>query len=468
MSQLPLPFDENQKIQLQGSYLDILSTLLSSDLNFQGNNDINTSHRIHSFPAKFPPQLPRKFINELTIEGDKVLDPMMGSGTTMLEAYLLGRQGVGFDIDPLALLISRVKVRHHDTLLLNSTRDRIIEEARRFIQLSPSALSDSKKKKFDRDTQKFLDYWFEPNTQLELFALFTEINKIKKNEVREFFLLVFSSIIITKTGGVSLAFDLAHTRPHRAKVVKSKNGNTILGGDLNPEDSRVKLLTKIQRSPLVEFEKRSLKIIKWVIDSPNSNSQPIISWGNAQSLPLSRNSIDLIITSPPYASNAIDYMRAHKFSLTWFGHSIKVLSQKRSTYIGGEGSVDLPFVELPDLVQDIIERISRSNTTKGRAIKRYYFEISLVLLEMYRVLKPGKAAIVVVGNSILAGHDTKIQPCMAEIGEMIGFEIPNIGIRQLDRNKRMLPISLNKDMTSQIQKRMHEEYVIGFYKPLES
>ena len=84
---------------------------------------------------------------------------------------------------------------------------------------------------------------------------------------------------------------------------------------------------------------------------------------------------------------------------------------------------------------------------------------------MYRVLKPGKVAIVVVGNSTMKGKDTETHKCLQEIGSSIGFIVPYIGIRQLDRNKRMLPASKKKDLNSQIQKRMHEEYVIGFYKP---
>ena len=61
--------------------------------------------------------------------------------------------------------------------------------------------------------------------------------------------------------------------------------------------------------------------------------------------------------------------------------------------------------------------------------------------------------------------DTETAECLAEIGLTIGFEIPKIGVRLLDRNKRMLPASMTRDLNSQIQKRMHEEYVIGLYKP---
>ena len=84
---------------------------------------------------------------------------------------------------------------------------------------------------------------------------------------------------------------------------------------------------------------------------------------------------------------------------------------------------------------------------------------------MYRVLKPEKSAIVVVGNSTLAGVDARVDNSLVEIGEMVGFQVPMVGIRQLDRNRRMLPAGLSVDKNSQIQQRMHEEFVIGFYKP---
>lgn len=86
------------------------------------------------------------------------------------------------------------------------------------------------------------------------------------------------------------------------------------------------------------------------------------------------------------------------------------------------------------------------------------------LHEMFRVLKPGKAAIVVVGNSILSGKDIQIHKCLADIGIQLGFDVPKIGIQALDRNRRMLPVSFQVDSGSMIQQRMHEEYIIGLYK----
>jgi DNA modification methylase len=109
--QFSLPFSESPTTQSTSTQL---SDLLAQELDFHNQNVTYASHNFHSFPAKFPPQLPRHFIDGLTNAGDVVLDPMQGSGTTTLEALLTGRQAIGTDIDPLALLIASVKTTQHD------------------------------------------------------------------------------------------------------------------------------------------------------------------------------------------------------------------------------------------------------------------------------------------------------------------------------------------------------------------
>ena len=88
-----------------------------------------------------------------------------------------------------------------------------------------------------------------------------------------------------------------------------------------------------------------------------------------------------------------------------------------------------------------------------------------VLQECFRVLKPGKSAIFVVGTSTMRGIDTQIDQCLTHIGQSLGFKVPKIAIRYLDRNKRMLPVGDTVNKNSMIQNRMHTEQVIGFLKP---
>jgi DNA modification methylase len=456
-------------IQFESAYSsspEQIKNLLQENLDFHQHESGYATHQIHSFPAKFPPQLPRKFIENLTLPGEVVLDPMLGSGTTLLEAALTGRRGIGFDIDPLALLITKVKTSSLDADKAYSLGKEVIRRAAAAIAHNKHELENEILLRWEPESKAFIDMWFLQQTQLELYALIREIDRIYDERIKDFLRLVFSAIIITKSGGVSLALDLAHTRPHRAKIVTSKNGAIIFGEENAGKDSpRLRHTTKTLRTTLEEFEKRLRVNLKGLANAPVYDFTPRISMGNAQSIPLSDNSIDLIVTSPPYASNAIDYMRAHKFTLVWLGYPIKQLTQKRNEYIGGESSVDFNFEEMPEFTSKVISTIAQLDAKKGLTLHRYYSEMHRVLKEMFRLLKPGKTAIVVVGTSIMRGSDTETQNCLADIGKEIGFQIPEIGVRTLDRDKRMLPAGERLNLDSKIQQRMHHEYVIGFYKP---
>lgn len=147
------------------------------------------------------------------------------------------------------------------------------------------------------------------------------------------------------------------------------------------------------------------------------------------------------------------------------GYLIDELGQKRNEYIGGEAVTDFDFEDLPARTRQVVADIADRDKKKGRVLHRYFSEMTRTLREMFRVLKPGKAAIVVIGSSVMRSRDTETHTCLAEIGQQTGFRVPKIGVRNLDRNRRMMPAGSELDLESQIQQRMHEEYVLGFCKP---
>jgi DNA modification methylase len=69
------------------------------------------SARRVSHPAPFPVELPERLIRLYTYTGDLVLDPFMGSGSTLVAAARLGRRIVGYDLDPTYVDIARLRVR---------------------------------------------------------------------------------------------------------------------------------------------------------------------------------------------------------------------------------------------------------------------------------------------------------------------------------------------------------------------
>lgn len=420
-----------------------LQVLLQGDLDFHGEKSGYASHDLHAFAAKFPPQLPRVFIRGLTEPGDLILDPMMGSGTTIVEALLEKRRGIGFDIDPLALQLCHVKTNPVNVVHLRAIGKNVISRA---VELAKR--KDELENNIDRlngKTRSFIDYWFTPDVQKELSALILAIQEVESDEARRFLKLAFSSIVITKSGGVSLARDLAHSRPHLDKTKKPK-------------------------SPIEQFSLRLRKNLTSIAELSNNKPDSQVIHGDARIMPLADNAVDLIVTSPPYA-NAIDYMRAHKFSLVWFGESVDDLSELRSQYIGSERTGDLVHMRSMSLsplgqrTDAIIGQLAQRDKKKAAILEKYFFEMRLVLTEMYRVLKNDAVAIVVVGTSFMRNLDVQTHLCLADIAAMIGFDVVDVVKRNLDRNKRLMPARFSKATDSTIEQRMHEEYVIALYKP---
>ncbi len=435
-----------------------LKETLCADLNFHNTNGSYGPHSWHPFPAKFPPQLPEFLIVRLSNPGDIVLDPMFGSGTTLVEAARLGRQAIGCDIDPLARIIAETKLTPIDPLLALRDGQSVLLAAKTDYWEDGPKLRQELNSRFDSQTRTFLDYWFLPQHQLELLSLLRHIEALPQKSTREFLRVVFSATIIAKSGGVSLARDLAHTRPHRdtsklpgsafVEFAKRLERNVAVVGDRKSHDNGSTFPTKAGRAPA----------------SSEAHCLGEIRSASAANTGLASGSVDLIVTSPPYANNAIDYMRAHKFSLVWFGWTIADLANFRTRYIGNDAVSKSKYVNLPDQCEKTITKLSKLDAKKGLTLRRYFGEMSAVIAEMRRVLKQGGPAVIIIGASKLRGIDAETHKGLAAIGESSGLELAGIGVRRLDRNRRMMPARWGDQSHSQIEARINEEYVVGLVR----
>lgn len=431
------PVDIVMRIQQELTTREKLATLLEGELDFHGQDSGYASHNLHAFAAKFPPQLPRVFIRGLTQPGDLVLDPMMGSGTAIVEAVLEGRRALGLDIDPLAIRLGSVKTTPLDIDDLRHAGYRVLSRAHAL--LSEGSVVEHHLESFDGPTKAFIDYWFLPTTQRELMALLLAVQEVADTSIRRFLELTFSSIIVTKSGGVSLARDLAHTRPHLDK-------------------------TKIPRDALGQFLVRLRKNLESMTEVVSNDAGALSLAGDARSMPIASGIVDLVITSPPYA-NAIDYMRAHKFSLVWLGEPISALSELRAQYIGSERIGRSQYAALPESTEATIRQLEERDSKKAVILRKYFTEMRSVIAEMFRVLRSDTAAVIVVGPSTMRGIRVQTHDCLADIASSVGFEVVGVARRLLDRDKRMMPARFGKKSGSMIEQRMHEEYVVGLLKP---
>ncbi|MCL4351692.1 MAG: hypothetical protein M1318_03435 [Firmicutes bacterium] len=253
---------------------------------------------------------------------------------------------------------------------------------------------------------------------------------------RQFFLVVFSSIIVTKSGGVSMARDLAHSRPHR-------------------------VADKVPKSAIDSFAKRLAKLHS-ALGPVDAVFPPWIQQGDIRWMAIPENSVDLIVTSPPYA-NAIDYVRANKFSLVWMGNPLRDLAVLRSQYIGTETHKLFDWDIFPAHVQEILHALSLKDRNKAGLLGQYLSDMRQAMARMYQALKPGKCALIVVGTSTMRGLDVETPQSLALIAQDLGYQLQGVVERSLDRNRRMMPARWGNKQTG-IEQRMDSEQVIALTK----
>lgn len=365
-----------------------------------------------------------------------VLDPMSGSGTTLVTARAKGHYAIGCDTDPLALLIARAWCSDVDPIRLLDLGARVLNEAR---ALAASMLAkDAYPNNCDDKTKAFINFWFDDENRIQLAALSNILMQVNDDVIKDLLWSAFSRLIITKKSGVSLAMDVSHSRPHKKYV----------------------------KAPIAPFDKffQSVEYINKKApfhQGYGSTPAATIKDGDARRLPVEEKSIDMIITSPPYL-NAIDYLRGHKLALVWMGYSIDSLRAIRSSNIGTEHSEKIKEnMELINVANEIGE-IDKLNESHKGMIFRYLHDMKLVFSECRRVLKNAGELIVVIGNSSIHGIYINNSTALVALAKINGLELLSQTIRPLPDSNRYLPSPNSEKSGHDLKKRMREEAILQF------
>jgi len=276
---------------------------------------------IHPFPARMAPEVALTALDNLERKSATVLDPMTGSGTTLVSAKLRGYHAIGYDSDPLAVLIARAWGSCFPPSRLKKSSQRVLLRAHHLYETGGRC--PSYPEGADAETQAFIRFWFDKTNRRQLASLSAAILEETDARLRGLLWCGFSRLIIAKRHGASLARDLSHSRPHRSLKTSSLR-------------------------PLREFDESIAYIIRRApfVNCSRSQGKLLVRRGEARRLPLSDGSVSLVLTSPPYL-NAIDYLRAHKFSLIWMGWTIGDLSRLRSQTIGNPSALPGTLLTCP-------------------------------------------------------------------------------------------------------------------------
>jgi DNA modification methylase len=330
------------------------------------------THGYHPYSAKYIPQIPNRLISTFSEKNDLILDNFVGSGTTLVESKVMGRNAIGVDINPLACLISKVKttvikkptMREISHFLISLHSD--IVHLRRNTTLA----SLEEKKPIDSPVIEKLHpnipKWYHENVIYELVVIKTKINAVRNTEVRDFLLVAFSSILRS----------VSNTTSGFGNLMINKNA---------PPKNRI-------------FEKFSLAVANMLqsvadFSTVATNSKVTIFKQDSRKLEfINDESIDFICTHPPYMA-AVPYAEYQKLSLWWLGYSQYDLEK---SLIGG--------------------RRSRPDTPQ-----RFFRDMEMSLLEMKRVLRKKKYCCITIGNPIYGGKTWKLNEFIKQNAIQIGF-----------------------------------------------
>ena len=363
-----------------------------------------------------------------------VLDPMVGSGTVVREASEYGHRAVGFDVDPLAVLMASVWTSPVDDELVGEACLNALKVAKRATAVSLPWIDR------DLETSAFVDYWFAEKQKTALRALAWALRDSRRPASTEnqralnVLRLALSKIIVTKDVGASLARDVSHSRPHR--VADSSSYDVFEG-----------------------FERAVGYLRKVLRDEPPKGGVRV-RFGDARCIRVKRESVDLVLTSPPYL-NAIDYLRGHRLSLVWLGHSLGSLRTIRAEAIGAERKRDA--VELAKSVETVRDAMASTSDLKPRhlgMVERYSIDLLKMMKAIHRALRAGGRAVLVVGNSCLRGTFIRSSAGVIAAGKHVGLRLRKEVERELPESKRYLPLHLTADPA--LTKRMRTETVLTF------
>lgn len=442
--------------------ISLLQQLPENYWDFKEDDTREYTHGIHSYPAMMVCPISRNIIKIMKgiMPISSLFDPFSGSGTVLVEGLLSGIPNVvGNDINPLALFLAKVKTTQLDISMLQSAANKLLDSIRNryeqyILQIdsvddvltnayeldltakhgwgdnAPHYLTEyCEKNNVDINIPSFknIGYWFKPRVILLLQIIKDEINKIEDKNMRNFAFVAFSESIRLVSNRRNGEFKMFRMPPVKvAKFVPDviKEFSTILQRNIEKMNAFVEACSDTGTNSKVTIFQNNATVLQ---DVPNE-------------------SIDLVVTSPPYGDSrtTVAYGEYSRLSLQWLG--IDNLSEKeimgidKSLMGGAKFRNGFEYTIPSQSLRESLFRIKDKDLERAGDVYSFYNDLKNSIKAVSEKTKIGGYHFWVVGNRTVKGELLKTDVIITEIADSYGLE----HVYTIDRNiiNKVMP-SLN-------------------------
>jgi len=258
------------------------------DWSFAGLDTKYLTHGFHPYPARMMPLIAKRVIEEYASqEKDIILDPFCGSGTVLVEGIVHDIESIGFDINPLAVLIAKVKTTSINPEILKSEIQKVLYKIKK------------DKTRYPRPKNiPNLDYWFKPNVIEKLSKIRYHIEQIKNKELHDFFAVAFSHCV----------WKVSNIKKGEYKLYRMK------GKDLEKWNPNVYQIF----SNILYENLKGMREFYNLMKNKRAKARVYLQDIRKSNL---NNDVTLVLTSPPYGDSrtTVAYGQFSRYPALWLG-----------------------------------------------------------------------------------------------------------------------------------------------------
>lgn len=401
------------------------------ELNYWDFSDVVSAgiHKISSYPATMVPDMQNELIRIIKGEDKSVqniLDPFHGSGVTLVEGMKNDLTPIGIDINPLANLITLVKLQGVSKNQIKFSNNRIINLLY--------------KESFEFEIHDFynINKWYREDFIETFSKIRAAIQKERYKNIRQYYWVCLINILKKYSNTRSSTFKL-HVKTQ--EDIDSMSNDIIEDFIKNIEKSYVFLPS------FVQYNKKSLYIGK---------AEEILS-------EFADGTVDLICTSPPYGDNSttVTYGQYSMLPLYWIDKSdlgkfdkqlIANYSSIDSNSLGGNQRVRSNFES--SVLNDFLSRIDDKKQNK---VKNFVLDYLNVMTELVRVLKVGKYIVLTLGDRRVDNQVVPLSTITTKYLESNGFILEKAITRNIP--KKIMPRKVSKVGGNSVES-MNQEHVL--------